>query len=484
MTIKHACINLLVIYSLVSCSPAHQISRSAKKVVLQNHGLKTAHVGISIYEPAGGKYLYNYQGDHYFVPASNTKIPTCFAAMKYLGDSLVGLMIGIPEELSLNENTLIIKPAGDPSFLHTDFSIHPAFNYLYQKVVLEHRQPFFYLDSLQVERWGNGWSWNDYDQAYMAERSSLPIFGNTITIRLRDSNERFLMPAGGMYGIAKPFYTGSHYFDSVVNSSAMIREDELKKKDPLVSIYRTIDQNNFLIEKQSAPFKTREFPFVTHGSLTAVSILSDSLGKEFKFIYPSQIKGTYSWASPAPDRAQVTIKRWQKIHSQPTDTLLKLMMHRSDNFFAEQSLLMAANEYLDQMDQSRMIDTLLKTDFRDLPQKPRWVDGSGLSRYNLFSPRDLVMILDKMRSSFGMERLKSIFATGNEGTLTNYYKSSQGYIFAKTGTLSGVVAISGYLYSRKNRLLIFSVLVNNHQTSATEVRRAIEKFIEGVRDRY
>src|SRR5215216_2947832 len=103
------------------------------------------------------------------------------------------------------------------------------------------------------------------------------------------------------------------------------------------------------------------------------------------------------------------------IHSQPTDSLLKPMMHRSDNFFAEQSLLMVSNERLGFMNDARIIDTLLKTDFKDLPQKPRWVDGSGLSRYNLFTSQDFVFILNKMKNEFGMERIKVIFPTGNEG---------------------------------------------------------------------
>ncbi|MBD0284156.1 MAG: D-alanyl-D-alanine carboxypeptidase, partial [Flavisolibacter sp.] len=76
---------------LYGCTPAHWLSRQARKNVLNDAALRTAHVGISIYEQATGKWWYNYQGDKYFVPASNTKIPTCYAAMKYLGDSLVGL---------------------------------------------------------------------------------------------------------------------------------------------------------------------------------------------------------------------------------------------------------------------------------------------------------------------------------------------------------------------------------------------------------
>jgi D-alanyl-D-alanine carboxypeptidase/D-alanyl-D-alanine-endopeptidase (penicillin-binding protein 4) len=112
------------------------------------------------------------------------------------------------------------------------------------------------------------------------------------------------------------------------------------------------------------------------------------------------------------------------------------------------------------------------------------VDGSGLSRYNLFSPQDLVFILNKMKNDFGMERIKNIFPTGNEGTLANYYIPEHGYVFAKTGSLSGVIAISGFLYTKKNKLLIFSVLVNNHTSSGTQVRRAVEKFIEQIRDNY
>jgi len=83
-----------------------------------------AHVGISIFETAAGKYLYNYQADKYFVPASNTKIPTCYAAMKYLGDSLRSL------DYLETDTVLFIRPTADPSFLHRDFIVHPAFNFL------------------------------------------------------------------------------------------------------------------------------------------------------------------------------------------------------------------------------------------------------------------------------------------------------------------------------------------------------------------
>ena len=159
-------------------------------------------------------------------------------------------------------------------------------------------------------------------------------------------------------------------------------------------------------------------------------------------------------------------------------------MHRSDNFFAEQTLLMVSNQLLGSMSDEKIIDTLLKTDFKDLPQKPNWADGSGLSRFNLFSPQDFVWILNKMQHEFPWQRITAIFPTGNHGTLTNYYTTDSSFIYAKTGSLTGVIALSGYLITRKNKSLIFSLLVNNHQTTGRTVRHAIEKFIQYIRDTY
>jgi D-alanyl-D-alanine carboxypeptidase/D-alanyl-D-alanine-endopeptidase (penicillin-binding protein 4) len=89
-----------------------------------------------------------------------------------------------------------------------------------------------------------------------------------------------------------------------------------------------------------------------------------------------------------------------------------------------------------------------------------------------------------MKNEFGMERIKTILPTGGKGTISNYYKADSNFIFAKTGTLGGVVAFSGYLYTKKGKLFIFSTLINNHQASSTAVRRAVEKFLQGIRNKY
>mgnify|MGYP003890268543 FL=1 len=155
-------------------------------------------------------------------------------------------------------------------------------------------------------------------------------------------------------------------------------------------------------------------------------------------------------------------------------------MHRSDNFYAEQSLLMIGNEKLGKMDDGKTIDTLLKTDFKLLPQKPKWVDGSGLSRYNLMTPQDFVWVLNQIKTEFGWQRTSTIFQEANSGTLGGYYKNINGKLFAKTGTLSNVVTLSGYITTAKGKEIIFSVLVNQHQSSASEIRRIVEQFLVGV----
>lgn len=439
---------------LWSCSVEKQISTSAQATVLNDGALKSAHVGISIFEPATNKYWFDYQGDKYFVPASNTKLASCYAAMKYLGDSLVGL------RYEFQAGQTQIQPTGDPTFLHPDFKHQPVFEFLKTA-----QNVSYDLDGFRpsFKPLGNGWAWNDYGDDYAPERSQMPIYGNvarfflqadTITVRpnyffnvhFKWANQTLRNGVGLWFTIERPFENNSFY---TLYSNAAYHS-----------------KTKFTV--QAVPFKTTSVANTRFEDQIIISLLEDTLGKK---IEPFQ----YTHSTP----------RFRKvIHSQPTDSLLKLMMHHSDNFFAEQSLLMVSNEVLGEMNDARIIDTLLKTDFKDLPQKPRWTDGSGLSRYNLFTPQDFIAILNKIKNEFGMDRIKTILATGNTGTLSHYYVKDSSFIFAKTGTLSGVVALSGLLYTKKNKLLLFSVLVNNHTASATAVRRAVEKFIEGLREQY
>jgi D-alanyl-D-alanine carboxypeptidase/D-alanyl-D-alanine-endopeptidase (penicillin-binding protein 4) len=111
----------------------------------------------------------------------------------------------------------------------------------------------------------------------------------------------------------------------------------------------------------------------------------------------------------------------------------------------------------------------------------RWVDGSGLSRYNLNTPQNYVAILKKMQDEFGQKRVTQIFETGGEGTLSAYYKNFPGEIHAKTGSLGGQIALSGFIYTLKNQKLYFSILVSNHMSpTSAGVRKAVEAYLISV----
>lgn len=411
-----------------SCSISGKINRSAKEGILKNESFSSAHTGISVYEPATGKFWYNYQGEKYFIPASNTKIFSCYAAMKYLGDSLVGVKYE-----NINDSAVIIQGMGDPTFGYDGFSVNPVLKFLKKYKEVKIKRPSFdnYL--------GNGWSWGDYKQGYMAQRSAFPIYGNVLKVQWINQDELEFYPS---------------YFER----NAVITE----KMPKGFRVDKSWDLNDFSF---SAGRRTSvEIPFRPYDT-TLLHLLQDTLNGKVTLVGTNQ-------------------KLNKVIHSRLTDDYLRPMMHHSNNFFAEQSLLMVSQQLLGYMNVRKIIDTLLKTDFKALPQEASWADGSGLSRYNLFTPKDIVFTLNKMKDTFGMERIKNILPTGGEGTITKYYKEDSGYIYVKTGTLNGVVALSGFLYTKKNKLLVFSVLVNNHNSTATKIREGIEVFIQKLRNKY
>jgi len=107
-----------------ACSPSHVIGRFAQKEFLEQPGIQSAQVGISLYDPAKATYLYNWQENKYFIPASNTKLFTLYAGMKYLGDSLVGI------RYRQTDTALFVVPSGDPTLLHPDFPGQPVVVFL------------------------------------------------------------------------------------------------------------------------------------------------------------------------------------------------------------------------------------------------------------------------------------------------------------------------------------------------------------------
>lgn len=403
------------------------ISKWANHSLLHEKPLEQAHVGISIYEPATQKYWYQYQDDKFFTPASNTKIFSLFTGMKLLGDSLPAA------RYYENDTAIFVKGVADPSFLHPDYTFQPLLQLLQQTGKSIYLVPAVNLN----KRYGPGWSWSDYADDYQPELTEWPMYGNVIRL-YHHGDTSHMIPA---------LYDLEATADRTISKVSTDRDE----------------RNNLFFLKYNPDYKEAsltEVPFITGAEQQLRERLQDTLHKRIGL---------------AVNTGNLVFKLLKSI---PADSLFRPMMHRSDNFFAEQTLMMASAAMWDTISSKKMINWLLEGGLKALPHPPQWVDGSGLSRYNLFTPRDFVSVLTMLYQQYPQERLWEIFPTGGKGTLRNYYQ--QQFVHAKTGTLSGVVALSGYLVTKKNKTLVFSVLVNNHQDTATNVRRAVERFLTMV----
>ena len=425
------CLALFSGISICSFQVIAQVSKSTINDFLNDSAVKTGHAGISIFEPATGKYLYNYNAEKNFLPSSNTKLFTLYAGMKYLGDSLVGIRYN-----KLPDSSIEVYASGDPTFLHPDFKSQPVFDFLV------HQNEIIFNQNLKINSYGQGWSWDDYEELFMCHRSEFPMYGNTIELKWIRKDSIQVVPE----------YFRKNMITWLEPDSGLYVKKLLGKEDLYIS--------NGHKKNISIPFDN-DLP-------TAIDLLADTLKNKKIFHFNEAIAASNGLPHGI-------------IHSRPVDSLFRPMMFNSDNFFAEQTLLMVSNEKLGYMSDEAMIDTLLKTDLKGLPTGPRWVDGSGLSRYNLFSPKDFVYILVKLKNEFGQERMNRILPAGGQGTLKGYYGGGGDYIHAKTGSMSNNVSLSGYLITAKKRLLVFSVIINNFSGSGTSGRRAIERLIEQVR---
>lgn len=403
------------------------IRQWANQDVLDTKPLAGAHVGISIMDPATGKYWIQYQDDKFFMPASNTKIFTLFTGLQLLGDSLPGM------RYTENDTAIYIQGTADPSFLHPDFTAQRVKDLLTQT----NKRIWYQPAMIKNKRFGPGWAWSDYADYYQPELNEWPMYGNVTRIKMQ----------------------GSHY--------TMVPEYPTRSGEPLpneVLADREERENEFVLHFRPEDRAAHDFevPFITGGNEQLLQRLQDTLHKQVGLL---------------PVRAASTGAILKSI---PADTLFQPMMHRSDNFFAEQILMMCSSAKWDTIDSRKVIGYMLDSTLKDLPHPPSWVDGSGLSRYNLFTPRDFVTVLEKLYKTYPKERLYPLFPTGGKGTLRNYYQALPGRLYAKTGTLSGCVALSGFLVTKNGKTLIFSVLVNNHNSTSTAVRRAVETFLVRV----
>jgi D-alanyl-D-alanine carboxypeptidase/D-alanyl-D-alanine-endopeptidase (penicillin-binding protein 4) len=170
------------------------------------------------------------------------------------------------------------------------------------------------------------------------------------------------------------------------------------------------------------------------------------------------------------------------IYTTLADTLYKHMLQHSDNFIAEQVLLNIAYTNNLETTQSAIIQFIQDKYLRDLPDTLRWIDGSGLSRMNLNTPRNLTTILKAIYLKAGEKRVfEALSSGGRNGTLINQFKSDKVFIYGKTGSVSNNYCLSGFLIGDSGKRYSFSIMNNNFMLPTKIIKLEVERFITSLK---
>ncbi len=420
-------LSLLVNGWLFSCSPARQISRE-----LQTKPIYTDHfTGVALYDPTEKRTLVQHNADKPFTPASNTKLVSFYAGLLALPDSLPAL------RYIVRQDSLIFWGTGNPLLLHPDLPDTTALAFLRNRP----EKLFFSAANYGGPRFGAGWAWDDYNGDYSPELAPLPVYGNVVRFQNGKSPAQTISPA--------------RFADSVCVST--------DAKAP-VGVHRSEFSNQF-VRSANSRGAGQDVPFHWSAELAA-QLLADTLHKPVG-VLPMSMPGNT-----------------QLLRGASTDSLYKRMLHVSDNQFAEQILFMISSEQNKPMlepvtERKRLIDSVLHyTSIGNT--RAKWVDGSGLSRYNLFTPNVMIDLLSRIWAKILQQRLFALLsATGQAGT-----SAGKPYVFAKSGSMTGVYNLSGYVLTRRGKVLYFSIMHNNFTQTVSEMRGRTANLLQEIHRRF
>lgn len=401
-------------------------------MVRQSPTFNKGFTGFALFDPVARKMVYSYQADKYFTPASNAKILTFFAA-----ETMLNGQMPVVHYQDFGD-TLKLWGTGYPMLLNPAFvEMDTLGNWLRQRT-----DNVWYVsnDHYQDARFGEGWSWDDYPYGYQMEKAALPVYGNGVQIKKAAH--------------LSPIRLTPAYF-----------QDKLVYDPKGNTLGRLEDRNIFTFNARAltASKLDRQLPYLYSLPLAA-ELLSDT------FKLPI-----------IPIAGALPRKNDRKTLMAPLpDSLYRLLLHDSDNYIAEQLLLMCSAKRYGILNTPQTLAYLRDTVLAHLPQPVDWVDGSGLSRYNQVTPTALVLVLDQLLQRIPRERLFDVFPAGGEsGTIQQWYKGKGGtpFVYAKTGTLRHIHCLSGYVVNADGKVYIFSFMHNNFPDPVNELKREMGKVL-------
>ncbi|MBI1808100.1 MAG: D-alanyl-D-alanine carboxypeptidase/D-alanyl-D-alanine-endopeptidase [Ignavibacteria bacterium] len=467
-------LTLFIVFSsiLLSCSiflpirnDANQKLRDQIGAILHDTLLSPCFIGIKIVSLQDGRTLYEQNGEKLFHPGSNLKLFTTSAAANVLGPDYKG-RTRISTDGTLSERVLsgnlLVKGFGDPLIKTDDLdsmAVEIA-NYGIRSIQGDLVGDVSYFDSLV---WGHGWMWDDEPESDEAFITPLTVNANAITVMVKGGSKAEDTPTVSL----QPQTSYVSILNQAVTSSDTVI--------PPLRVSRTKGNNKIIIEGRIPPdSQPKEFSL----SVFKPEMYFLHLLKERLTFHGITVKGTLRIDST---RGRLTIDEV----THPIDSILHQVNKSSDNIAAENLLKILAVEKRGAPGTAMKGITILKeylvSEGIDTTNM-MIADGSGVSWYSAVSPNTIVQLLQKQyQHKIIFDRfLASLPIAGVDGTLKNRMKGANaaGNVRAKTGTLTGVSAISGYVTSADGKLLAFSILCNHYPREIAALRSAQDRILE------
>lgn len=426
--------------------------------LLTTENLKYSNVGVYVMDLSNNKRLYSHNADKLFIPASNVKILTAFAALKTLSprfsftttfdtDSITGYS---------RINNLIIKSNGD-HFVNLDelnfqaLSLSRLIKRIEGDIIVDNSE----FDSLIL---GKGWMWDDRNPAI----APLSVNNNSVSFTVTPGRH-----AGDLLSVRSNPSTSFIEFlvraQTGTEDNLHIERVEREKTD------------RFIISGSSAGTRFFTYPVSRPG------LFAGSLLKDFSQGHGISVDGDVKESGTSV----IKLKNIISFSSPSLGVIVSRMMKESNNLSSECILKALGKKENGLPGNADSGITVIKSMLSSMGIKDksyRIVDGSGLSTYNLLSPQIIVKVLKTIHDDFTIypEYISALSIGGVDGTLKERLKDSQlvNRFRAKTGTMSGVSCLSGYIQTKKGKMLCFSVMINGFTGSSQPVRDAQDQMVK------
>lgn len=437
-----------------------------------------AHWGVLIESLESGNTIYERNADRMFMPASNEKIPTAASALTVLGpefkfNTIIGYS-GVIQDSVLNGDLIIIGD-GDPTLSDR----------VYEKPTTVFEQWADSLLSLGVksingniigddnkfddEHIGYGWPLDGLDFWYSAEIGALQLNENYIDFQI--------IPPITQNDTLEIIPDVNSCYYKLINEIEIV--DTGKNK---IRIKREFGDNIILLKGNvavgSKPFEIS--PTITNPTKFYVTVIKEVF--EEKGISVLGLPVDCDEISNYAD--SINIVDSLIVHqSIPLKDILKILMKKSQNLYAETMVrILGFNEFeLGSFDNGKKVVENVLENFAIEPGSHSYKDGSGLSRYNYISPNQIVKILKGMKKSkYWDVWYDTLPIAGVDGTLKWRMRNTKAEenVRAKTGTISNVRGLSGYVTTAGGEEIVFSFLINGHLKSSRDTELITDKVLE------